>query len=56
LLSNDKPVPSGCRRSRPSPFCWHHISKEADADDFIDALGERLAEHVYTAAEGVHND
>lgn len=35
---------------------YNDISKEADADDFIDALGERLAEHVYTAAEGVHND
>ena len=35
---------------------YNDISKEADADDFIEALGERLAEHVYTAAEGVHND
>lgn len=35
---------------------YNDISKEADADDFIDALGERLAEHVYIAAEGVHND
>lgn len=35
---------------------YNNISEQADADDFIDALGERLAEHVYTGAEGVHSD
>ena len=35
---------------------YNNISEQADTDDFIDALGERLAEHVYTGAEGVHSD
>ena len=32
----------------------NHISKEVDADSFLDKLGEHLTEHVAIAAEGVH--
>ena len=32
----------------------NHISKEVDADSFLDKLGEHLTEQVAIAAEGVH--
>ena len=35
---------------------YNDISEQVDAEDFIDRLGERIAEHVHTAAEGVHDD
>lgn len=35
---------------------YNDISKQVDAEDFMDRLGERIAEHVHTAAEGVHDD
>ena len=35
---------------------YNDISEQVDAEDFMDRLGERIAEHVHTAAEGVHND
>ena len=35
---------------------YNDISEQVDAEDFMDRLGERIAEHVHTAAEGVHDD
>ena len=35
---------------------YNDISEQVDAEDFMDRLGERVAEHVHTAAEGVHDD
>ena len=35
---------------------YNDISEKVDAEDFMDRLGERIAEHVHTAAEGVHDD
>ena len=35
---------------------YNDISEQVDAEDFMDRLGERIAEHMHTAAEGVHDD
>lgn len=35
---------------------YNDISEQVDTEDFMDRLGERIAEHVHTAAEGVHDD
>ena len=35
---------------------YNDISEQVDAEDLMDRLGERIAEHVHTAAEGVHDD
>lgn len=35
---------------------YNDITSEVDSEDLIEKLGNRLAEHVYTAAEGVHSD